>query len=177
MPGDSLGDFERSHLVKAGFRSLVGVVVLVTLYYTFPIEHRPHQSVALRLGAALILFSIVLAIEVSQIAKHSQPMLRASVALTTLIPLFLVSFAWIYLTMSRSSPASFGGTLDRTGALYFTITTFSTVGFGDITPKTDPARIVVMVQMLTDLVVLAVVVRLIFGAATRGAARLRTQDG
>ena len=78
-------------------------------------------------------------------------MLRASVALTTLIPLFLVSFAWIYLTMSRSSPASFGGTLDRTGALYFTITTFSTVGFGDITPKTDPARIVVMVQMLTDL--------------------------
>jgi uncharacterized protein (UPF0261 family) len=53
---------------------------------------------------------------------------------------------------------------------------FSTVGFGDITPKTDPARIVAMVQMLSDLAVLAVVVRLILGAATRGMARLRTSE-
>ncbi len=171
-----LGEFERSHLLKTGLRSLLGVVVLVTLYYTFPIEHRPHQSVALRLSAALVLFSIVLAIEVRQIARHGQPMLRAGVAMATIIPLFLVSFAWIYLTMSRSNPAAFGGMLDRTGALYFTVTVFSTVGFGDITPKTDPARIIVMVQMLTDLVVLAVVVRLIFGAATRGVARLQRSD-
>lgn len=62
-------------------------------------------------------------------------------------------------------------------SLYFIITVFSTVGFGDITPKTDPARIVAIVQMLTDLAVLAVVVRLILGAATRGMARLRTSEG
>ena len=70
--------------------------------------------------------------------------------------------------MSVSNPAAFGVILNRTGALYFTVTVFSTVGFGDITPKTDPARIVAMVQMLSDLAVLAVVVRLILGAATRG---------
>ena len=52
----------------------------------------------------------------------------------------------------------------------------SMVGFGDITPKTEPARIVAMVQMLTNLVVLAVLVRLIFGAATRGVARLQRSD-
>ena len=97
--------------------------------------------------------------------------------MATIIPLFLVLFAWIYLTMSASSPGAFGGTLNRTGALYFTVTVFSTVGFGDITPKSDPARIVAMVQMLSDLAVLAVVVRLILGAATRGMARLRAPDG
>ncbi len=96
--------------------------------------------------------------------------------MATIIPLFLVVFAWIYLTMSASSAAAFGMHLTRTSALYFTVTVFSTVGFGDITPKTDPARIVAMVQMLADLAVLAVVVRLILGAATRGMARLRTSD-
>jgi len=173
----SLGDFERSHLVKTLVRAVVSAVLLVVLYYVFPIEHREHQSVALRLSAALVVFSIVLAVEVRQIAKHDHPMLRAGVAMATIIPLFLVLFAWIYLTMSTSSPAAFGVPLTRTSALYFTITVFSTVGFGDITPKTDPARIVAMVQMLSDLAVLAVVVRLILGAATRGMARLRTSDG
>ena len=173
----SLGDFERSHLVKTLVRAVVSAVLLVVLYYVFPIEHREHQSVALRLSAALVVFSVVLAVEVRQIAKHDHPMLRAGVAMATIIPLFLVLFAWIYLTMSASNPATFGVQLTRTSALYFTVTVFSTVGFGDITPKTDPARIVAMVQMLSDLAVLAVVVRLILGAATRGMARLRTSDG
>lgn len=93
--------------------------------------------------------------------------------MATIIPLFLVMFAWIYLTMSASDPTAFGGQLSRTSALYFTVTVFSTVGFGDITPKTDMARIVAMVQMLADLAVIAVVVRMILGAATRGVARLQ----
>jgi hypothetical protein len=75
--------------------------------------------------------------------------------------------------MARSNPATFGAPLDRSSALYFTVTVFSTVGFGDITPKTDPARLIVTVQMLTDLAVLAIVVRLIFGAATRSQALKR----
>jgi voltage-gated potassium channel len=37
--------------------------------------------------------------------------------------------------------------LSRTDALYYTITVFSTVGFGDVTPRADLARIVTMVQM------------------------------
>ena len=177
LPGDSsLGDFQLSHLVKTVIRAVVSAVLLVVLYYVIPIEHRAHQSVALRLIVALAVFSIVLAIEVRQIATHEHPMLRAGVAMATIIPLFLIVFAWIYLTMSASSVAAFGLPLTRTSALYFTVTVFSTVGFGDITPKTDPARIVAMVQMLADLAVLAVVVRLILGAATRGMARLRTSN-
>ena len=57
--------------------------------------------------------------------------------------------------------------LDRTSALYFAVTVFSTVGFGDIAPCTDPARLVVTVQMLADLAVIAVVIQLIFGAVNR----------
>jgi hypothetical protein len=143
----------------------------VTLYFVLPIAHRAHESVALRLGGGLALFIAILANEIRLISNHDRPMLRAAVAMATIIPLFIVIFAWIYLTMAQSEPAAFGGPLTRSSALYFTVTVFSTVGFGDITPKTDVARLVTTVQMLADLAVIAVVVRLIFGAASRGVAR------
>jgi voltage-gated potassium channel len=182
-PPPELSAFERSHLVATGVRALVTAAVLLAVYYLLPIEHRAHQSVALRLGAALALFVAVLVNEIRLIASHDRPVLRAAVAMATVIPLFLVLFAWIYLTMSHADPSAFSGALTRSGsltrssALYFTVTVFSTVGFGDITPKTDVARLVVTVQMLADLAVIAVVIRLIFGAVTRGEARHRESVG
>jgi voltage-gated potassium channel len=67
--------------------------------------------------------------------------------------------------MSHDAPRTFSQALDHVQALYFTITIFSTVGFGDITPKTDTARVLVSVQMLLDLVIIGAAVRLIFSAA------------
>jgi hypothetical protein len=45
---------------------------------------------------------------------------------------------------------------------------FSTVGFGDITPESNGARIVISTQMLLDLVVIGAVVRLLVSAAKSG---------
>ena len=95
--------------------------------------------------------------------------------MATIIPLFVVLFAWIYFTISRSNPGYFSTPLDRTESLYFTVTVFSTVGFGDIVPKVDLTRIVTMVQMMADLAVIGLVVRLIFGAASRGAPNARSR--
>jgi voltage-gated potassium channel len=39
------------------------------------------------------------------------------------------------------------------------------VGFGDITPVSEPARVITMLQMLANLVFLGVVARVLFGAA------------
>ena len=70
------------------------------------------------------------------------------VAETSLFAVFVVVFAWTYLTMARSDPATFTQPLTRVSALYLTVTVFSTVGFGDITPVTDAARVTVMAQMV-----------------------------
>ena len=164
-------DVAHRDLVTTAVRAIVSVTVLLLLYYFLPVESRPHESVILRLTLALAFFVAVLTVEVRAISKHKHPMLRAGIALATVIPLFLVIFAWTYLTLSRSDPAAFASPLTRTDSLYFTVTVFSTVGFGDITPKTEAARLVTTVQMLADLAVLAVVVRLILGVATREAAQ------
>ena len=92
-------------------------------------------------------------------------MLRAAEALTVIVTFFLLGFAGSYLTMAHASASAFSQSLDHVRALYFTITVFTTVGFGDITPTTDIARIVVSLQMLMGIFLVGVVVRLIVGAA------------
>jgi hypothetical protein len=48
--------------------------------------------------------------------------------------------------------------------MYFTVTVFTTVGFGDITATSQLARALVTVQMLLDLIVIGLVIRVFFGA-------------
>ena len=88
-----------------------------------------------------------------------------------ILPLYLVLFASTYFVMERTSAASFTEPLTRTDALYFTVTVFSTVGFGDITAKSEVARVVLIVQMLADLALLGVGIRVLVGAVQRGRQR------
>jgi len=78
--------------------------------------------------------------------------------------LFLLLFASAYFVMEKGSPASFTHPLTRTDALYFVVTTFSTVGYGDITPASQTARVVVTVQMLLDLLAIGLGIRVFVGA-------------
>jgi Ion channel len=56
-------------------------------------------------------------------------------------------FASAYITMANANPANFSThPLTRTDALYFTVTVFTTVGFGDITAASQSARLVVARQ-------------------------------
>jgi voltage-gated potassium channel len=81
------------------------------------------------------------------------------------VPLFLLLFASAYFTMAGTNPANFSThSLARADALYFTVTTFSTVGYGDITAASQSARLVVTAQMLLDLLALGLVVRVFVGA-------------
>jgi hypothetical protein len=77
----------------------------------------------------------------------------------------------VYVSLSASGPATFSEHLDRPDGVYFTITVLATVGFGDITPVSTAARMVVTGQMLLNLVVIGLVVRLVLVAAKRGVAR------
>ena len=46
--------------------------------------------------------------------------------------MLLLVFASVYVQIETSQPNSFSETLSRTDALYFTVTVFATVGFGDM---------------------------------------------
>ena len=134
-------------------------------YAALPIAHESGLRAFIRLGVDIALVGSVLVWQVRRIARARLPELRAVEALGVVIALFLAAFSSIYLAMSHQSPATFTQVLDHVRAFYFTVTIFSTVGFGDITPRTDAARLVVSAQMLLDLAIIGAVVRLLFDAA------------
>jgi voltage-gated potassium channel len=154
----------RRRLVGLGLlRSLAAAVVLVGLYYLLPLDHI--KNVPLTLVAGLLILLAVTTWQVRAIIRARYPALRAIEALATTVPLFLLLFASAYFTMAATNPANFSAhPLTRTDALYFTVTTFSTVGFGDITAVSQAARLVVTAQILLDLLVLGLVVRVFVGA-------------
>ena len=115
--------------------------------------------------------------QLREIARADYPALRAFEALFLAVPLFLLLFASTYFLMSKSDPTNFTAPLTRTDALYFTITIFSTVGFGDITAQEATPRLIVSAQMLLDLVILGAGVRIILNAVERGRDRRTDENG
>jgi cell division GTPase FtsZ len=84
------------------------------------------------------------------------------------VPLFLLLFAGTYVALGHTSANNFSQHMTHTNALYFTVTVFATVGFGDITATAATPRLVVTAQMIVDLIVLGIGVKVILGAVTRG---------
>ena len=149
-------------------RGVVVAVVLIVLYYVLPLDRPWGSGTAIRLLIGIVVFAGVMVWEVRAIVGSRYPGLRAAEALGLILPLYLVVFASAYFVMERASAASFTEPLTRTDALYFTVTVFSTVGFGDISPKSEAARVVLIVQMLADLALLGAGIRVLVGAVQRG---------
>jgi voltage-gated potassium channel len=155
----------RGAIVRCGVTVLLAWVFLIGAFYVLPIGHESGLRAGVRVGVDIALVGAVFAWQIRRISMAELPELRAIEALGIVVALFLILFSGIYVSMSHQSAVTFTQSLDHTRALYFTITIFSTVGFGDITPRTDAARLVVSTQMLLDFVIIGVAVRLIFNAA------------
>src|SRR5215471_16340471 len=156
-------------------RALASSAVLVTVYYLLPLDHSSRGLAITMLVIGLVLFIGLVTVQVRSIAGSPYPKLRAIEALATSVPLFLLLFAAAYVVTAAITGGSFSQPMTRTNALYFTVTVFATVGFGDITAKTEAARLLVTGQMILDLIILGVGARVIVGAITRGRQR-QAQD-
>ncbi|TLW91846.1 two pore domain potassium channel family protein [Saccharomonospora piscinae] len=162
----------RRAVTVALLRTALSAGLLVTGYYLAPLEGQLDSLGWLWFVLALVLFVVVVVRQLRAIVVSDQPRLRAVEGLGVALPLLFVVFALTYVSLDRAAPGSFTEALDRTDALYFTVTVFATVGFGDITPVTATARILTTVQMVVAIVALGVIAR-IFVAAVDVAVRRR----
>jgi voltage-gated potassium channel len=158
----------RREVLETTLALLLIWVLVIGIYYVVPFTDLSKGESVFRLALGITVFVVVFVGQLRRVMRAELPGLRAVQALGGAIPLFLVVFASVYLSISLNSPPDFSEPLEHTGALYFVVTIFSTVGFGDITPKSDFARIIVSFQMLLDLVIIGVVVKLLVAAARSG---------
>jgi voltage-gated potassium channel len=159
-------EFLRS-VAASVMRVAVLLIVLALLYVFAPLGRRLDGNVIAELALSLLVLLLVTRWEFRTVSRTKFPEVRALEAVGVTLPLVLMPFATAYYVMAHEVPASFETHLTRLDSLYFTITTFTTVGFGDITAKSEPARAVVTAQMVVDLLLIGIIAKALFGAARR----------
>jgi hypothetical protein len=160
----------RSHrqAVLAGVRTVTTATGLVVGYYLLPMDSEFSGGSAVGVVVGLVGMLALFARQIRAIARSPSPRLKAAEALSATLPLFLLLFSGAYYLLGRGTPGSFSESLTRTDALYFTLTVFSTVGFGDITPVTQTARILTMTQMVGNILLVGVAAKVVASAVRTG---------
>jgi voltage-gated potassium channel len=170
----------RRLIATAILRVAVSVALLLGLYAIAPTVDEANIGAIVGLLIGLALAGALLVWQFRQVIDAEHPEVRAVIALVSALTVLIVVFAYTYLSVSHSNPASFSQPLDRIGSIYFTVTVLGTVGFGDIVARTQLARVLVSIQIVLDLVFVVAVARTFVVAARIGIGRRQeepTADG
>ncbi|MEU0229109.1 potassium channel family protein [Streptomyces sp. NPDC006284] len=152
----------RPWLTRAGVTAAV-----VVAYFVLPLDHlgprRPVLSWVL-FALALAVVAVLLLRQIRHVFTN-RPDSRPGAVLSLLIVLTVHIFSATYYALAKHE-GEFTGLDTRVDALYFTVVTLATVGYGDITPSGQAARIVTVLQIAYSFVFLT-------AAATALTQRLR----
>lgn len=151
---------------RAALRSALVAVVVVTALVVLPLRgDRWWWGIAA--GVVLLAVLVVWLVDrVRRVARSERPVVEAAAALVQVLFVLVAGFAATYYALNHDG-TQVAGLETRIDALYFTVTTLSTVGFGDVVAVGQEARIVVIIQILFNLVFLGTAVRVLSAAANR----------
>lgn len=148
---------------KAKLLALRAVAIPVGALFLYFIT--PFDNNAWLIGAALGI--VATAIGVPYAVRHMlrlrvspYPLADAVTVIAVLMSLIVVGFAGSYFSLSLHTN-EFPAIHSRIDALYFTVVTLGTVGYGDIVPTGDVAKMVVSVQIMLNLTLIATIIRLL----------------
>lgn len=161
----------RSALRVAGL-----VCVLLAAYSLLPLRGE-RRWLGVTAGGLLLIASVPLVVRRLQLVRVSTtPVLEAVEAISLLLTMVVVGFASIYLQVSEVE-GQFAGMETKVDALYFTVITLSTVGFGDVVPTGQTARVLVTAQIVVNLSFIAATVRVLARTAQDRRASAQGLDG
>ncbi|AZM45886.1 two pore domain potassium channel family protein [Streptomyces sp. WAC 06738] len=159
-------------------REAVPVAIMVVAYFLLPLHllgaERPELSwtlFVLALGAVTLLL-----LREIRAVLMDVPHARPGVTIPLLMIASLLVFSAAYSSIARQS-GEFHGLRTRVDALYFTVATVATVGYGDITAQGQTARILVMGQITYGFIFLTAAATALSRRLRRALGERQTPDG
>ena len=139
--------------------TLVGLLVA---YYAFPVEWAEGSPGVVLLSilgtvGGVVLVGTMMARELGSV-RRGEPG-RGFRVLIMLLILLVMAASLSFFLLNEVSPDEFDGLSTRTDALYFTLVTMSTVGYGDVHAEGQVARALVCILIVFNVVVVTSLVR------------------
>ena len=141
------------------FWTFVGLLIA---YYAFPVKWTGNSPgvVALSIlgtvgGVALVGSMMVRELGHVRRGEHG----RGARVLAMMLILLVMAASLTFFLLNQISPDEITGLETRTDALYFTLSTMATVGYGDVHAEGQVARALVCVLIVFNVVVVASLVR------------------
>jgi voltage-gated potassium channel len=158
-------------------RVLLSLFGMLIIFYTVPVSTQESTGRVVFSTLLTLLGLIALAWGiVEQVRRQLQSRSEDIHTLVMLLPLAAVLFALGFYVLAVHSPSQFDGLTTRTDALYFTLSTLTTVGYGDITAHGQLARVLVIFQLVFNAVFVGAAVSTIVGTIRNRALNLE-DDG
>ena len=136
------------------------ILLLLVAYFTLPVERELPDNLARALVILLVLGGLALGMT-RVLRVHALEEGARIEGLVVGILVVIVVFAFVFYALARNQPGQVAGLHTRLDSLYFTVSTLTTIGFGDIHAEGQAARAIVLVQVLFDIVFVAASVSLI----------------
>jgi voltage-gated potassium channel len=141
------------------------MIAALVVYFVVPVRSG-HSAGVLALEIAISLAGVALVgwIVLGELLREwrgGSPTILRGRHLLLLFEVVLLGFALTYYVLSVYSDGEMAGLRTRVDALYFTATTMTTVGYGDIHPIGQVARVIATVHMGFNVLFVAAVVRLL----------------
>lgn len=164
--------FVKGYIINKFFIELILLIGLSILFFVI-MELFGHQKSSFLWGSALIIFSLSKVFylitktmqKLNKLTKDNHSFDHLLVLLSVTISIIIISFAFDYLCLSEIYNDAFLG-IDPSNSigyrfinlLYFSIVTFTNVGYGDITPFVPFAKLIAVLEMITAFVVLVFII-------------------
>lgn len=151
-------------MVSSLLTAIVVPIALVVLYFAVPFDGE-HWPIGVVFGILAAAAAIPIAMRgIARIRTSDQPVAEALRAISVIASLVIVSFAISYYALATATD-QFPAIETKIDALYFTVVTTATVGYGDIAPSGQGARALVSLHIVLNLTLIGAVLRVVSRAA------------
>jgi voltage-gated potassium channel len=160
-------------------RMTTAFVLVVVLYFTVPVSLEAGLSGVARVVVSLVVVTALTVLVLWQIRVQVANPDRHLDGLLLALVIGVLGFALAFFVLAQNSPGQVSDLRTRVDALYFTMTTLLTIGYGDVHAVGQTARVLVLVQMVYDVVVIATAAGVVTRTMQRSAktrAERRTED-